>query len=96
MTYYPMNKYLLKGFQKSNTHNKKYDAIIMHKITKRYIRVPFGDKRYQQYKDTTGMKLYSHLNHNDSKRRRLYKLRHKTYLKHNNYSPGYFSYNYLW
>ena len=36
--------------------------------------IHFGDKRYQHYYDRIG--LYSHLNHNDKKRRQAYFSRH--------------------
>ena len=54
-----MNK---KNIKKSNKKNKKYmiqtDSGIVH----------FGDKRYEQFEDTTGLGLYSYLNHKDKKR----------------------------
>lgn len=39
-------------------------------------KVSFGDKRYQHYKDQTPLKLYSHLDHLDPKRRASYRARH--------------------
>jgi hypothetical protein len=41
------------------------------------------------------LKKYSHLNHYDKKRRDLYRSRHKN-DKLNEYSPGWFSYYWLW
>ncbi len=38
--------------------------------------IHFGDTRYQQYQDSTGLGLYSHLDHNDERRRAMYFLRH--------------------
>jgi hypothetical protein len=38
--------------------------------------IHFGDNRYEQYKDSTPLKLYSHLNHGDKVRRRNYFIRH--------------------
>lgn len=54
---------------------KKYraDVIIDGKL---YKNVDFGDKRYQQYEDRTGLNLYSNLNHYDKHRRELYHKRH--------------------
>ena len=49
------------------SHNKK-----THKIRK----IHFGDKRYQQYKDRTNLKLYSKKNHNTRKRMQNYFSRH--------------------
>jgi hypothetical protein len=65
--------------------------------------IHFGDTRYEQFKDRTPLKLYSHLNHNDAKRRMNYLQRSKgikdkkgnlTYL--NKDSPNYYSVKYLW
>jgi len=74
--------------QKSNRQNKKYMAILENKTT-----VHFGDNRYKQYRDTTKLKIYSHLDHNDTKRKELYYKRHGKALP---YSPKYFSHKYLW
>lgn len=59
--------------------------------------VQFGDIRYEHYKDTTPLKLYTQKNHYDTERRRLYRLRHgkKNYQK-KKYSPAWFSWKYLW
>ena len=96
MTYFPINNFDLIKFRKSNTKNKKYDAIIQNKQNKKQFIIPFGDSRYMHYKDTTPLKLYTHLNHNDIKRRELYKKRHSTFIKNGYYSAGYFSQKYLW
>lgn len=56
--------------QKSSRKNKKYMAIVDDK------KIHFGDNRFQQYKDRTPLKLYSHLDHNDKKRRMNYFKRH--------------------
>lgn len=82
-------------FRKSKKKNKKYDAILYDTITKKKKIVPFGDNRYEQYKDSTGLNLYSNLDHNDPNRRKLYRIRHyKTHLI--KYSPSWFSWNFLW
>ncbi len=57
---------------KSNRKNKKYVAHINDKG--QIIKIHFGDKRYQQYKDKIGE--YSQKDHKDNKRRKLYYLRH--------------------
>jgi hypothetical protein len=75
--------------------NYKYTAIIKDK------KVNFGDKRYEHYHDKIG--LYSHLDHNDKKRRASYRKRHSAILTKDGkkaisikYSPAWFSYKYLW
>ncbi len=73
----------------------------MVKVNNKYIH--FGDIRYEQYKDSTPLKLYSTLDHKDTKRRDNYLRRAKgikneygelTYLDKN--SPNYYSVKYLW
>jgi hypothetical protein len=85
-------------FKKSTNKNKKY----MVKTPKgKWIH--FGNINFQQYKDTTGLGLYSHLNHLDKKRRDNYRARHKAILKKDGKpayldkeQPAYWSYNFLW
>lgn len=82
-------------FEKAKAKNKKYSAILKNAETGRIKKVNFGDKRYQHFKDKTGLGIYSHLNHGDPERRRRYRLRHaKTMTK--KYSPSWFSAKYLW
>lgn len=87
--------YVLAGFEKSHLPTKKYNAIMVNKKTKKEKRVPFGDSRYQQYKDSTGLGLYSKLDHGDRKRRDAYRTRHQGEDTHK-YSSGWFSWHFLW
>jgi len=70
-------------------------------------KVNFGDSNYQHYKDSVprslGGGLWSHKNHLDPERRRLYRLRHGGIVTKSGesackikYSACWFSYNYLW
>ena len=68
--------YKLLGFEQGKG-NKKYNAVLEDKTSKKIIHIAFGDKRYQQYEDKA-LKVYSHLNHYDEKRRNNYRSRHKT------------------
>ena len=74
---------------------KKYNAIIEDKKTKRRQKIPFGDKRHQQYKDSTGLKLYSRLDHGDPERRKNYKARHEK-TRHKKWSASWFADTYLY
>jgi hypothetical protein len=100
--YYSKRDYDLIGFEKSHLANKKYNAILVDRNNReRMIRVPFGAIRpdgepYEQYKDLTGLNLYSDWDHNDKKRRKRFVQRHKRNFKHNMYSPTYFAIHYLW
>lgn len=96
MTYYYNSQYDFVKFKKSDRKNKKYMAILRNKDTDRTVKVHFGDDRYEHYKDTTGLDLYSHKDHKDKKRRDNYRKRHKGFLKKGYYSPSFFSYYFLW
>ena len=96
MVYLDKKIYKFVRFEKSKTKNKKYDAVLQNKKSKREKRLPFGDVRYQQFKDQTGLGLYSHLDHNDQIRRRYYISRHTNFIKDGYYSPGHFSLYFLW
>ena len=89
------DQFRLLRFERSRTKNKKYDAIIEDKKTKRTQRVPFGQIGYAQYKDTTGLKLYSRLDHGDEERRKNYLARHEK-TRHKKWSSSWFSWQFLW
>ena len=73
----------------SPLRDKKYRVILSNGR-----HVDFGDKRYQQYKDSSPLKAYSHLDHGDKKRRERYYQRHsKSYPP---YSADWLSKKYLW
>ena len=57
----------LIGFE-AGKGNKKYNALLKEKKTGKIVKISFGDKRYQQFEDKV-LKVYSHLNHYDKKRR---------------------------
>jgi hypothetical protein len=84
-------------FEVSKNPKAKYDALVLNKKTNKIKRVSFGARAYQHYQDKTGVGAFSHLNHNDEKRRKLYRARHGAngYQKIK-FSPAYFSYNFLW
>ena len=79
--------------EKSTRKNKKYKAIISEK-NKRDRTVHFGDSRYPQYKDTTGIGAFTSKNLLDEKRRKNYFPRHGKVAK--KYSAKFFSHKYLW
>lgn len=88
------DKYKFTGFEISTTCGKKYDALMQHKQTGKVKRVPFGDLRYEHFNDRA-LGLFSHLNHNDPERRRLYKKRHAG-ENEKKYTAGYFAWRFLW
>lgn len=84
-------------FKKSTRKGKKYSVVYNGKI------IHFGSIFHKQYRDSTGLGLYSYLDHNDLKRRQSYLTRSKgirdkqgnlTYNNKN--SPNYYSYHFLW
>lgn len=86
-------------FEKSKNKNKKYDAILLNKKTGRINKISFGAIRpsgepYPQFKDRTGLGLYTKYNHNDKLRReRYYRRFGKKAVK---YTAKWFSHKYLW
>lgn len=94
---YPPDKYTFVKFQRSSTKGKKYDVILRNKATGRTKKIPFGDKNYQQFRDSTGLKLYSSQDHLDEERRKRYQNRHKNEGNESRkWSAGYASWHYLW
>lgn len=82
---------------KSNRKNKKLRVF----FNKDYPTViHFGDNRYEHYHDKTG--IHSDLDHNDKKRRALYRKRAKGQIRNGKpsyldpYSATFWSYNLLW
>lgn len=66
-------------------------------------KIYFGSSQYAQYRDSTPLKAYSHLDHNDSNRREKYRKRHEKiqlkdgrYAYQVKYTPAWFSYKFLW
>ena len=88
-------QFRLVRFERSRTKNKKYDAIIEDRKTKRTQRVPFGQIGYAQYKDSTGLKLYSRLDHGDEERKKNYLARHEK-TRHKKWSASWLSWQFLW
>lgn len=82
-------------FERSKKKGAKYDAIIEDKVTRRQQRVPFGSIIHEHYRDSTGLKLYSRLDHNDPKRRANYKARHEK-TRHKKFSASWYADTFLW
>jgi hypothetical protein len=83
--------------EKSTRKHKKYMVRYQNKW------IHFGDTRYQQYKDSTPLRLYSHLNHGDQYRRELYLKRATKIVNQQGQltctdknSPNYYSIHFLW
>jgi hypothetical protein len=74
--------------ERSAAAHKKYVAILSNGR-----RVHFGDTRYQQYRDSTPLQLYSHLDHGDPKRRASFLSRMGKAVP---YSANWFAQKYLW
>lgn len=94
--FYSMKDWKLITFEKSKTKNKKYDMIIQNLVNNKIVRIPFGAASYQQFKDSTGLGLYTHKDHRDLKRRQLYRQRHAKDIRPGYFSPGWASWTFLW
>lgn len=64
------------SIEKSKKKAKKYMATIRNNKTRRTRVLHFGGLGYEQYKDSSGVGAYSHLNHGDKRRRGNYFGRH--------------------
>lgn len=86
-----MAKKIPKGYEirKSTRKGKKYDVY----KDGDYL-LSFGASAYQQYKDSTGIGAYSHLDHLDKDRKRRYYARHGRTTDKN--SSKYWSNTFLW
>jgi hypothetical protein len=96
MVYLSMDDYELIEFRKSIKPFKKYDAILRNKNTDDIKYMSFGDTRYENFRDMTGLDEYPDKIHNSTKRRILYRTRHQHNLREGYFSPSYFSFYYLW
>ena len=96
MPYFKKSEYRFIKFEKSTRKNKMYNALLRSKVDNKIVKVHFGDSNYENYRDKTGLNLYPKLIHNDKDRRKLYRLRHGKDIKDGYYSPGFFSWYYLW
>tara|TARA_B100000963_G_C22209867_1_gene486815 strand:+ start:266 stop:547 length:282 start_codon:yes stop_codon:yes gene_type:complete len=85
-------KIILNKPFKSKQKYKKYSVYVLKDGKRRLIH--FGDKRYQHFKDRIGH--YSHLDHNDKKRRENYYKRHKEKNIKDKSRPKYWSHKILW
>lgn len=66
----------VSNLRKSTRRNKKYMADVVYN-NKFHKNQHFGDIRYGQYKDSSPLKLFSHMDHNNLERKRLFHSRHK-------------------
>ena len=87
--------YKFLRFEVNHKGAHKYKSILFNNETGNEVTVKFGHKKYEQYKDSTGLGAYSHLDHNDETRRESYRKRHAK-EKDVKFSSGWFSYHYLW
>jgi len=62
--------------EKAKARYKKYSAIVKNKETGKTRTINFGDNRYEQFSDSTPLKLYASKNHGDKKRKDAYFSRH--------------------
>ena len=85
-------KVLYKPFKYNGNANKKYSVYVKADTKSGKKLIHFGSSLHQHYKDKIGE--YSHLDHNDKKRRALYYKRHKKATSKD--TAKYFSHKYLW
>ena len=84
--------------KRSTNPDKKLMATFVNKDTGKENVIHFGATGYEHYFDKSNL-LPKSLNHNDKKRRALYRIRHYKDIKHlknNTISAGYLAYYILW
>lgn len=103
---YKMKEKIVKF--KKGPFPKKYTALIKNNKTKKIRKLHFGDRRYQQFKDRTPLKLYKSKNHGTRKRMQNYFSRHsgtknrkeaiqkERRKSRGNYNAKILSHEYLW
>lgn len=96
MTILSEKDWKLKNIKKSTVKNKKYDAFFVNKENGKIKKLSFGDKRYMHYRDSTPLKIYKHLDHNDRKRRMNFKKRHSENINKGKYNSAWLANKYLW
>ena len=96
----------IREIRRSTRKNKKYVASVSGRGRKR--KIHFGDSRYEQFKDSTGLGYFSYKDHGSRRRRKNYFMRHsgargknKALAKERrasrgSYSPKLLSHKYLW
>lgn len=97
------------NFKRSTNPDKKYIAYIKNLNTNKIRILHFGASAYEQYKDRTPLKLFSHKNHNDKRRQMNYYSRHSNGITNRKkaiqyeinksngyYNPKILSHIYLW
>ena len=99
MVKYEKKLYKFIGFEKGS-YPKKYNAILQNRETKREVKVPFGDRNLPQYKDSTGLGLYTKKNTLDKNKRRQFRARFSGLKQSQNWNKEftslYFSWRFLW
>jgi hypothetical protein len=83
---------LYKPWKNETKSFKKYFVYVKADNKRGYKKIGFGDKRYQQFKDKLGH--YSHLDHNELKRRKAYYSRHGEATSKN--TAKFWSHKILW
>jgi len=103
----PMKERIIR-FERSSRPEKKYMATIKNIDTGKTRLIHFGASDYQQYRDRTGLGIYTVKNHGDRKRMQRYFTRHsgisnrqkaieKEKMKSKGiYNPKILSHIYLW
>ena len=93
---YPINNFEFKGIMNADDLEHKYVAILMNLTTEKIVIVPFGDIYNTQYRDTTGLNSYSHLDSDNLDHRTTFILGNQLFLRGGYYNRFYFEMKYLY
>ena len=81
--------------EQAKNKDKTYRATLINPKTKRINNIEFGASKYEQFKDSTPLKLYLNKDHNNLERRKRYYQRHGE-NKGDFLSKDWFAKKFLW
>jgi len=93
---YWIGQWELLHFKAAASPGKKYSAVLKERISDRTVEVDFGKPGFWHFEDITGLGLYSHFDHKSTVRRERFRDLYAKYVQSDMFTPGYFSYHFLW
>lgn len=87
---------LQRRISAASSPDKKYSAVIKERSSNRMVNIDFGKPGFWHFHDVTGLGLYSHLDRKCPERRQKFRDRYAKFVQADMYTPGYFSYHFLW
>jgi len=93
---YWIGQWELLRFEPCSSPHKKYTAVLKDRMTDRTVNLDFGKPGFWHFEDVTGLGLFSHLDRKCPDRRQKFRDRFAKFVQADMFTPGYFSYHFLW